>query len=47
MEDKIGSITTGKYADFVILDQNPLIVAPEALKDIQVLRTIVNGNVVF
>ena len=47
MENKIGSITPGKYADFVILDQNPLIVAPEALKDIQVLRTIVNGNVVF
>ena len=47
MEKKIGSITPGKYADLVILDQNPLKVAPEKLKDIKVKRTIINGCSVF
>ena len=47
MEDKIGSIKEGKYADFVILDQNPLLIPKETLKDIKVLKTIINGNVVF
>ncbi len=47
MEDKIGSIKVGKYADFVVLDKNPLLVAKETIKDIQVIRTIINGNDVF
>lgn len=47
MEDKIGSIKVGKYADFVIVDQNPLIVATEELRNIKVNRTIVNGQTVF
>lgn len=47
MEDKIGSIKEGKYADLVVLDQNPLIVSKEKLRDIKILRTIVNGNTVF
>jgi hypothetical protein len=47
MENKIGSIKPGKYADFVILDQNPMMVDPEKIKDIHVLQTIVNGNIVY
>ena len=47
MEDKIGSIKVGKYADFVILDKNPLLIPKTTLKDIQVLQTIINGNIVF
>lgn len=43
MEKKIGSIAPGKYADLIILDKNPLKVSPEALKDIKVVQTIVNG----
>ena len=47
MENKIGSIKPGKYADFVIIDQNPMMVDPEKIKDIHVLQTIVNGNIIY
>lgn len=47
MEDKIGSIKAGKYADFVVLDQNPLQTTPENFRDISILQTIVNGNTVY
>ena len=47
MENKIGSIKPGKYADFVIIDQNPMIIDPRKIKDINVLQTIVNGNTIY
>jgi len=42
-----GSLTPGKVADFVVLGQNPLTVDPFALKDIPIVRTVVNGKTVF
>ena len=42
-----GSLTPGKLADLVILDQNPLKMAPEAIKDIQVLETIKTGESIY
>ena len=42
-----GSLTPGKYADMVLLAENPLTVAPEHIKDIAVLRTYVGGDVVY
>ena len=42
-----GSIATGKNADLVILDGNPLTVAPDAIKDIKVLETIKDGKTIF
>lgn len=42
-----GTLTPGKYADMVILQENPLSVSPEHIKDIKVLRTIVGGETVF
>ncbi len=40
----IGSLETGKRADFVVLDQDPHKVTPSALKDIKVNMTWVNGQ---
>ena len=44
MEDKIGSIEVGKYTDLIVVDRDPLQTPPQQLREIQVLRTIVNGN---
>ncbi|MFY9243107.1 MAG: amidohydrolase family protein [Polaribacter sp.] len=46
-EDKKGSLENGKLADLVILDKNPLKVKSEEIKDIQVLKTIKEGKIVF
>jgi predicted amidohydrolase YtcJ len=34
-------------ADFVVLDQNIFEIAPENIKNVKVLRTIVNGKEVY
>ena len=39
-----GSITPGKLADLVVLERNPLKVKPMEIKDIQVVKTIKNGQ---
>lgn len=46
-EESKGSLVVGKIADLVILDQNPLKVEPDAIKDIQVVETVKNGETVF
>ena len=45
MDHLVGSIEAGKYADFAVLEDDPLSCAPSALKDIQVWGTIVGGNI--
>ena len=45
-EDGIkGSITPGKRADLVILEEDPFKVNPDRIKDIRLLRTVVAGKV--
>ena len=42
-----GSIEPGKFADFVILDENPLAVDPMHLKDIEIAATIVGDVLAY
>ena len=42
-----GSITVGKYADFVILEKDPHAVDPDQLKDIRIMRTVVGGRTAY
>ena len=46
-EDEKGTIETGKVADFVILDKDPLAVDPLSLKDLHVVETIKRGVTVY
>jgi hypothetical protein len=46
MEDKIGSLKKGKYADFVILNKNPLQTPVNQIQNIKILKTVVNGNAI-
>ena len=46
-EDKKGSITVGKYADFVILSDDPRTVNPLNIKDIQIEATYSAGKLRF
>lgn len=44
MENKIGSLEKGKYADFIILNQNPFNIAIEKLHQIKCAEVYINGN---
>ncbi|MDA7418581.1 amidohydrolase [Xenophilus arseniciresistens] len=44
MDHLVGSIEIGKFADFCVLAEDPLEVAPQALKDVAVLGTVVGGQ---
>ncbi|RYD48527.1 MAG: amidohydrolase [Verrucomicrobiaceae bacterium] len=46
-EDRKGTLETGKLADLVILDKNPLKVDPMTIKDIKVLETLKEGKTVY
>lgn len=46
-EDEKGSLKVGKKADLIILDQNPLTVDKMAIKDIRVLTSIKEGEVLY
>lgn len=43
VETKLGSIEVGKYADFTVLDRNPLTVPKNELRKLQVIGTYVGG----
>lgn len=43
LEDKIGSIEVGKYADFTIFDQNLFEIDPYTIHDVKIYETIMDG----
>lgn len=47
LEDEMGSLEPGKFADFVVLSENPLEIDPMRIKDIQILATVMNGQVTY
>ena len=46
-ENEKGSIEKGKFADFIIVDQDLLKTAPEKILQTQVITTFINGQKVF
>ena len=44
MDDEVGSIETGKWADFAVLEEDPTDVPPDALKDVPVWGTVTAGR---
>ncbi|SFS02611.1 amidohydrolase [Sphingomonas jatrophae] len=46
-EDRLGSLTPGKRADFILVDRNPLTAAPRELRATQVYETWVGGQRVW
>ena len=45
LDQKIGSIEPGKLADFTVLEQDPHVVKPAAIRDIPVWGTVLGGRV--
>ncbi len=45
MDHEVGSIETGKRADFAVLEEDPLTVPSSELKDIPVWGTVLGGKV--
>jgi len=45
-EDKLGSLKVGKYADFIVVDKNPLKIPTSDLEKIKILSTFINGTMV-
>ena len=45
--DRTGSIEVGKAADFIVLDRNIFEIPIDQVSDVQVVLTVVNGDVVF
>lgn len=44
LDDRLGSIETGKLADFAILEQDPFEIDPMAIKDIPIWGTVLGGR---
>jgi predicted amidohydrolase YtcJ len=45
VEDKIGSLVAGKFADFAVLERDPYTVPKDKIRDIKVWGTVVGGRV--
>lgn len=46
-EQDLGTLTAGKLADIVVLDQNLFAIAPERIRDTRVALTVMDGKIVY
>ncbi len=46
-DDETGSLEVGKFADFIVLDRNPLKVPAEEIAKTMIFETVVGGKVVY
>ncbi len=46
-EEEVGSLEAGKYADLIVISDNPLRMDPRNIKDIRILMTMVNGQTAY
>ncbi|MBD0332090.1 MAG: amidohydrolase [Chitinophagaceae bacterium] len=46
-ENKTGMLKAGMLADFIVISDNILTIAPERIPEIKVLRTVINGKEVY
>lgn len=46
-EKENGTIELGKKADFVVLSENIYEIDPNKIKDVKIVRTVVNGRTVY
>jgi predicted amidohydrolase YtcJ len=47
MEDKLGSLEVGKYADLVVLDKNLFDIDPTEISEVNVMMTMMDGRFTF
>jgi len=47
MEEKLGTLEEGKYADLTVIDKDLLHIDPEEILNSEVIMTVVNGTVVY
>ncbi|WP_443024225.1 amidohydrolase [Sneathiella sp.] len=45
MDHEVGSIEIGKWADFAVLEDDPLTIGAEKLKDVRVWGTVLSGDI--
>ncbi|MEH6365535.1 MULTISPECIES: amidohydrolase [Pseudomonas] len=45
LDHKVGSLEVGKFADMVVLEQDPLAIDPAQLRNVRVLATVLGGKV--
>ena len=46
-ENVQGQIAAGYFADFIVLDRDVMNVSPDELKETKVLKTVIDGEIVF
>jgi predicted amidohydrolase YtcJ len=47
LEGKIGILKEGAYADFTVLEEDIFTIDPTKIKEVKVIRTVVQGREVF